>query len=74
MRRREMRANGVAATAAATPREARAQAKLMPGAAINVIDWGAMSGPLYSPKDLAPVRGTARNHCRTTEVLGVLRQ
>ena len=52
MRRREMRANGVAATAAATSREARAQAKLMPGAAINVIDWGAMSGPLYSPKEL----------------------
>lgn len=74
MRRCEMRANGVAATVAGTSRELRAQAKLMPGAAINVINWGAMSSPLYSPKDSAPVRSTARNHCRTTEVLGVLRQ
>ena len=74
MRRREMRANGIAATVAATSREAQAQAKLMPGAAINVIDWGAVSRPPYGSKELAPVRGTARNHCRTTEILGVLRQ
>lgn len=58
MRRREMRANGVAVTAAATPREAQAQAKLMPGAAINVINGGAMSGPPYSPEEL----GTGARH------------
>ena len=58
MRRREMLANGVAATVAATSREARAQAKLMPGAAINVINWGAVSRPPYGSKEL----GTGARH------------